>query len=82
MNWGEFLSFRKMITPVIIQVIFWLGVVGSVLVGLGAVFGGRGLYGLGLIVVGPIVVRIECELLIIMFRIHDALQDIRSAKRM
>ncbi len=82
MNWGEFLSFRKMITPVIIQVIFWLGVVGSVLVGLGAVLGGRGLYGLGLIVVGPIVVRIECELLIIMFRIHDALQDIRSAKRM
>ena len=82
MNWGDFLSFRKMITPVIIQVIFWLGVVGSVLVGLGAVLGGRGLYGLGLIVIGPIVVRIECELLILLFRMHDALQEIKAGKRM
>ena len=82
MNWGDFLSFRKMITPVIIQVVFWLGVVGCVLMGLGAVVGGRGLYGLALIVVGPIAVRIECELLILLFRMHDALQDIRSDKRM
>lgn len=81
MNWGDFFSFRTMITPIIIQVIFWLGVVGCVIMGLGAVMGGRGLYGLVLIVVGPIVVRIECELLILLFRIHDALQEIRASKR-
>ena len=82
MNWGDFLSFRKMITPVIIQVVFWLGVVGCVLTGLGALLGGQGLYGLGLIVIGPIVVRIECELLILLFRMHDALQEIKAGKRM
>ncbi len=82
MNWGDFLSFRKMITPVIIQVVFWLGVFGCVVAGLGFLIGGKGLWGLGLIVLGPIYVRIQCELLILLFRIHDALQDIRSAKRM
>ena len=81
MNWGDFFSFRTMITPIIIQVIFWLGVAACVIMGLGAVMGGRGLYGLALIVVGPIVVRVECELLILLFRIHDALQEIRASKR-
>jgi len=81
MNWGEFITFRKMITPVIIQVIFWLGVIVCVIGGLGSLLGGRALYGLGLIVLGPILVRIECELLILLFRIHDAVQDIRASKR-
>lgn len=81
MNWGDFFSFRTMITPIIIQVIFWLGVVGCVIMGLGSLVGGRALYGLVLIVVGPIIVRIECELLILLFRIHDALQEIRASKR-
>ena len=81
MNWGDFFSFRTMITPIIIQVIFWLGVVGCVIMGLGSLVGGRALYGLVLLVVGPIIVRIECELLILLFRIHDALQEIRASKR-
>jgi uncharacterized protein DUF4282 len=81
MNWGDFISFRKMVTPVIIQVIFWVGVVVCVLGGLGSVIGGRALYGLFLIVLGPIIVRIECELLILLFRIHDAVQEIRASKR-
>ena len=81
MNWGEFITFRKMITPIFIQVIFWVGVAVCVVMGLGSLLGGRGLYGLGLIILGPIAVRVECELLILLFRIHDAVQDIRAAKR-
>ena len=81
MNWGDFFSFRTMITPIIIQVIFWVGVVGCVIMGLGGVVGGRPLWGLGLIVLGPLAVRVECELLILLFRIHDALQEIRASKR-
>ena len=30
----DFLNFRKMITPVIIQVLFWVGVVGMVIASL------------------------------------------------
>jgi len=82
MNWGDFLSFRKMITPVIIQVVFWLGVLFCVVYGFGQLLGGQGLMGLVYIIAGPIAVRIYCEMLILLFRIHDALQDIRSAKRM
>src|SRR5437764_9471824 len=65
MNFSEFISFRKMITPTIIQIVFWIGVVGSVLAGLFSIvsglsaFGGGAavLTGLVMIVVGPVAVR-------------------------
>ena len=31
---NEYLSFRKMITPLIIQILFWVGVAASVITGL------------------------------------------------
>lgn len=44
MNWTDFLTdlllFRRMITPYLIQVLFWIGVVLSVIAGLGILFGG------------------------------------------
>ena len=40
MNWQDFLGFRKMITPLIIQVLFWIGVVVSVIWGLIVLVGG------------------------------------------
>ena len=88
MDMKEFLSFRRMITPSIIQIIFWIGVVVSIiagLVGIGAGFaGGSGnggalvLNGLLTLLIGPIIVRIYCELLIVIFRINDTLTDIRK----
>lgn len=82
----DFLSFRKMITPIIIQIIFWLGVGFCLLGGLimivhGATvnFGGGAqvLGGLLLFFFGPIGVRIYCELLIIFFRMNETLIDIK-----
>ena len=32
---GDFLTFRRMITPIIIQIVFWLGVIGCVIAGIG-----------------------------------------------
>lgn len=83
---SDFLSFRKMITPVVIQILFWLGVLICVAAGL-LLFAGSDslpssgfvsprLAGLLLIVVGPILVRIYCELLIVLFRIHESLRAI------
>ncbi len=40
MNWEDFLTFRRMITPIIIQVLFWIGVALSVLAGCAVLFGG------------------------------------------
>lgn len=75
----EFLSFRKMITPLLIQAIFWLGVIFTVLSALFLMFRGAVLMGLIYIVVGPLLVRIYCELLILFFRILDELTAIRTA---
>ena len=85
---GDFISFKKMITPTIIRVIFWIGIVFAILAGLGMIiggissdFGGGGavLAGLAWIVFGPILVRIYCEILIVIFSIHDRLGEIRDA---
>lgn len=76
-----------MVTPVIIQILFWIGVVVSVIGGLisivrgaGASYGGGGMVLVGLlwIFLGPIIVRIYCELLIVIFSINDTLTDIKN----
>jgi hypothetical protein len=82
----DFLAFRKMITPIIIQVLFWLGVVVCVVVGLVSIFagatmpfGGGGLtvlYGLFMLIIGPILVRVYCEILILFFRMNETLTEI------
>jgi hypothetical protein len=90
-NWLlEFLLFRRMVTPVFVQAIFWLGVIASIVVGglfvisslqagQSAVFGV--LYGALILVGGPIALRIACELLLVLFRIHEALNEIRERAR-
>ena len=77
---NDFLSFRKMITPLFIQVIFWIAVVVSVIAALMTMFqGGLSIViGLVFLVIGPFIARIYCELLIIMFRIYDELVAIRT----
>jgi len=83
---GDFLAFRKMITPMVVQVIFWLGVLGCVAAGVAILSGNSSLAGvypvspqiLGVlvIVVGPLLLRFYCELLIVLFRIFDSLRVI------
>jgi hypothetical protein len=86
----EYLTFRKMLTPVAIQVIFWIGalvcvVLGLVMVVSGATarFGGgeQVLGGILTLLLGPVVVRISCEVLIVVFRILDTLVEIRDRLR-
>ncbi len=80
---NEFLAFRKFITPVIIQIVFWIGVVlmvGFAITTMVLSEGNAGgiITGFILLFLGPLAVRVYCELLILMFRIHDALSDIRN----
>ena len=83
----DFLKFKKMITPIIIQILFWIGAVGSILLGLisivggaDAQYGGGGMMFVGLmwILLGPIVARIYCELLIVIFSINDTLTEVKN----
>jgi hypothetical protein len=76
----DILAFRKMITPMIIQVLFWIGVVLCVLMGLGMLLRGgvASVLGLVWIFVGPIVWRVNCELIIVLFTINNTLTDIHN----
>ena len=72
---NEFLTFRKMITPLIIQILFWVFVVIVVIGGIVALKADA-LRGILMIVLGPVIVRIYCEILIVLFRILESLQEI------
>jgi uncharacterized membrane protein len=82
------LTFKKMITPVIIQTLFWVGTGIAVIAGLIGVgsglsssYGGGSqvLAGLLILVLGPVFVRIYCELLILLFRMYETLGQIRDS---
>jgi hypothetical protein len=90
---SDFWAFREMVTPVIIQIVFWVGVIsciiaGLVLIGMG-IHQGPLLFDLGisprqmvlrgalLLVLGPLAVRVYCEILIVIFRINETLTEIK-----
>jgi hypothetical protein len=82
---GDFLSFRKMVTPVIIEIIFFIGVIICALAGLimffygGVHLGAKGYLWKGVLLffLGPLAVRIYCEILIVFFRINETLTEIK-----
>jgi len=71
----------NMLTPKVITVIYWLMLVASVIMGLKTMFSDYGpgfIVGLLMLVGGLVFSRIFCELLIIFFKMNEALQDIRK----
>ena len=86
-NVMEYLKFKKMITPVFIQVLFWLFAALCVIAGLLAFLAGAlhnslagAVYGICVIILGPVLVRDGAEMVIIYFKIYDAVQTIAEKK--
>ena len=84
----DFFAFKKMVTPIIIQIIFWITVGLCVIGGLVAIVSGASssygggsqvLTGLLLLILGPIAARVYCEILIVIFRINETLTEIRNS---
>lgn len=75
---NEYLTFDKFITPVIIQIIFWIGLAGIVIMALLAIVNGAALQGLLVLIFGPIVLRIYTEILLVAFKMLEELQEIRK----
>jgi hypothetical protein len=75
---NEYLTFRRMITPVFIQVIFWVVTAVLVIAGIAILVDGRPVEGLVTILLGPLLVRIYAEILIVIFKIHDNVAAIRE----
>ena len=87
-NW---LYFDTMVTPKIITFIYWLMLAAAAISGLVLLFKGfgvmkwNGFAGFGMVVAAPILAavsallaRVYCEIMIVLFKINEALQDIRS----
>lgn len=81
---NKLLSFDSMITPSIIKVIYFILIALSILGGIGLLLQGgvSTVLGLVYIVLGPLVVRIYCELLIVAFKILQNLKEINERGKM
>ncbi len=77
---GEYLAFRRMITPVFIQVIFWLAVLAIVIAAIAQFANGSAIGGILTLIFGPLFVRVYAEILIVIFRINDNVAVIRHGK--
>ena len=86
----DFLMFRRMVAPYLIIIMFWLMLIGVIVSSLGMIADGFtagtsgipvALGGVAYLVIGPLGVRLWCEVLIVIFRIHDTLSDIHGDMR-
>ena len=68
--------FDAMLTPKIITFVYWLFLLACLVSGLGTMFADSFLMGLGIIVGGAILSRIYCELMIVLFKIHDNIKTL------
>ncbi|WP_058306301.1 DUF4282 domain-containing protein [Gracilibacillus massiliensis] len=84
---SRFLKFDKMMTPIIIQIIFWVCLLGSIIsgifmIGYGIISSSGGalqiITGFVSLFLGPIIIRVYCEMLIVMFKVQGTLVDIRD----
>jgi uncharacterized protein DUF4282 len=76
--------FDNMLTPKVITFVYWVLLLVAIIGGIGSWFVGFGftfmqfLTGLGIIIGGVVGARISCELLIVLFKMNEALQELRN----
>src|SRR5262245_8622618 len=73
----DLLFFDKMVMPKVITLIYWLALLSVVIGGFGIMFQSF-LTGLGVLIGGAIAARLYCELFMVLFKMNEALQDLRS----
>lgn len=81
----DVLFFNNMLTPKIITFVYWLLLLSAVIGGITTMFSGYEgftfgsfLTGIFFAVAGAIGARIWCELLIVLFKMNEALQELRK----
>ena len=73
----NFLRFRYMLAPLLIEIFFWFGVLLCVVTAIKDVFfDDKILLGISLFIFGPLMLRIFSEIFIVIFRIQQSLEDI------
>ncbi|MBM3982122.1 MAG: DUF4282 domain-containing protein [Planctomycetes bacterium] len=89
-GFGDFITFRLMITPILIQIVFWLAVFLCATVGLMIIAGSFAMgrnqgeavaFAVVSMVLGPLLARLYCEMMLIIFKIHDELKAANDRER-
>lgn len=75
----DFLFFRRMLTPILIQVLFWATVLLCIVAAVVNFYHSAFLHGLQILILGPIFARIFCEFFILFFRMNETLTDLKNA---
>jgi len=75
----KFINYETMITPGIVKILSWIGMVVALVVGLLGITVDP-LTGIGTAILGPIVVRVYAEILLVIFEINKTLTEIRDGK--
>ena len=80
----DFVTFRRMITPVLLQILFWIGCIACVIFGIISI-GNTNKYnpygaviGILVILLGPLYLRLMVEFTIVIFRMNETLTDIKN----
>jgi len=74
---NEFLSYKYMITPGVLKILSYIAMVVCVIAGILAL-SVEPISGIGMIVLGPIAVRIYTELMLVIFEIHSELKGLNN----
>jgi hypothetical protein len=74
----DFFAFRTMISGVVIQVVFALGLIVLVIASIAAIANDQAVFGLLLLVFGGLYWRVICEVFIVLFRMNSSLDAIRA----
>lgn len=74
----DFLLFRRMLTPFLVQLFFWIVVGVCVITAVNYFLHRFWLNGLQVLVVGPILARLVAEWLILFFRMNETLTEIKD----
>jgi len=85
---GDFLAFRRFATPALVQIVFWIGTLIFLIWGGSTISDATSRYrtdeamvwtGIAIMVLGPTMLRIAGELILVVFRIHDQVGRIAKA---
>ena len=76
----DLLYLDNMVTPVIVTFVYWFLLVAAAISGLASLISGQILWGFTIAIGGAVSARIACELLIILFKMHEALEDLKDSR--
>lgn len=68
----------NMLLPKVITFFYWLLLAFAVFGGIGTIYASGFFSGISVIIGGAFAARLWCELIIVLFKINEALQEIRS----